>query len=400
MVTGQKSGKEIWQDVSGAGKAYAKPFMDLKGEDNRTMLTIKEQESYDAGRNDVNAAVRVVDTVTAVAGGASLVKNGVKVLKGGGKKSGHADGDGAKGGVPHGHGDGPDGTSGGAMKDGKLKTNAALMPSSLAELGERISQALGNMTAGAAASVPWRVQRVRLSNGQTVPVIVKNDSHMFSEPGGNRGKGNDSGNSKGSPSTSHVDSRESSMPKGTISKESSNSSSVTPVKPKDAPIPKEAPSSKDGTKVRDGDTEGTGKGVIEQGFTPYENRYALDPKTGQLIDFNWVTTRKVDLVADAYIVERVSELKSRLSNTVLKKGGNFGYAEVDIPTLNQKEFYSSSQVDQSSGNPNLNGFSFKPEKPVFKATKAPDIKGDVFIRDTDTEYKILNDLAEKILQEK
>ena len=91
LVTGQKSGKEIWQDVSSAGEAYAKPFMDLKGEDNRTMLTMKEQESYDAGRNDVNAAVRVVDTVTAVAGGASLVKNGVKVLKGGGKKSGHGE---------------------------------------------------------------------------------------------------------------------------------------------------------------------------------------------------------------------------------------------------------------------------------------------------------------------
>ncbi|MGS7052281.1 hypothetical protein, partial [Legionella pneumophila] len=234
-VTGQKSGKEIWQDVSSAGKAYAKPFMDLKGEDNRTMLTLTEQESHDAGLNDVGATMRVVDTAGAIFGGASLVKNGVKVLKSGGKKSGHADGDGAKGGVPHGHGDGPDGTSGGAMKDGKLKTNAALMPSSLAELGERISQALGNMTAGAAASVPWRVQRVRLSNGQTVPVIVKNDHHMFSEPGGNRGKGSDSGSSKGSPSTSHVDSRESSAPsKGTISKESSTSSNVTPVKPKDA----------------------------------------------------------------------------------------------------------------------------------------------------------------------
>ncbi|MFC9711519.1 HNH endonuclease [Paenibacillus sp. NPDC056933] len=222
LVTGQKSGKEIWQDVSSAGEAYAKPFMDLKGEDNRTMLTLTEQESHDAGLNDVGATMRVVDTAGAIFGGASLVKNGVKVLKGGGKKSGHADGDGAKGGVPHGHGDGPEGTSGGAMKDGKLKTNAALMPSSLAELGERISQALGNMTAGAAASVPWRVQRVRLSNGQTVPVIVKNDHHMFSEPGGNREKGSGSGSSKGSPNTSHVD-------------------------------------SKDGTKAKDGNTEGTSK---------------------------------------------------------------------------------------------------------------------------------------------
>ncbi|MFP3434406.1 hypothetical protein SB781_32100, partial [Paraburkholderia sp. SIMBA_061] len=117
--------------------------MDLKGEDYRTMLTLTEQESYDAGLNDVGATMRVVDTAGAIFGGASLVKNGVKTLKGAGKKSGHADGDGAKGGVPHGHGDGPDGSSGGVMKDGKLKTNAALMPSSLAELGERISLALG-----------------------------------------------------------------------------------------------------------------------------------------------------------------------------------------------------------------------------------------------------------------
>ncbi|WP_282189442.1 hypothetical protein [Paenibacillus pabuli] len=37
------------------------------------------------------------------------------------------------------------------MKDGKLKTNEALMPATLAELGERINQAMGKMTAGAAA---------------------------------------------------------------------------------------------------------------------------------------------------------------------------------------------------------------------------------------------------------
>ncbi|KAG2869867.1 hypothetical protein PC115_g25301, partial [Phytophthora cactorum] len=145
LVTGQKSRDQVKQDGASVAEAYAKPFMDLKGEDYRTMLTMTEQESHDAGLNDVGATMRVVDTAGAIFGGASLVKNGVKVLKGGGKKSGH--GDGAKGGVPHGHGDGPDGSSGGVMKDGKLKTNAALMPSSLAELGERISQALGKMTA-------------------------------------------------------------------------------------------------------------------------------------------------------------------------------------------------------------------------------------------------------------
>ncbi|UED72028.1 hypothetical protein HP435_21440 [Brevibacillus sp. HD3.3A] len=95
-------------------------------------------------------------------------------------------------------------------------------------------------------------------------------------------------------------------------------------------------------------------------------------------------------------MDRVSELKSRLSKTVLKKGGNFGYAEVDIPTVNQREFYASSQVDFSSGNPNLNGFSFLPDDPVFNDTKAPDNKGSVFERLEDSEYKIMNDLAQKI----
>ncbi|MGG2919900.1 deaminase domain-containing protein, partial [Brevibacillus parabrevis] len=142
--------------------------------------------------------------------------------------------------------------------------------------------------------------------------------------------------------------------------------------------------------------EGTGEPIVEHGSTPLEYRYALDPNTDQLINFKWLETRKVDPVADAYIIDRVSELKSRLSKTVLKKGGNFGYAEVDIPTVNQREFYASSQVDFSSGNPNLNGFSFLPDDPVFNATKAPDNKGSVFERLEDSEYKIMNDLAQKI----
>ncbi|CAI6084110.1 hypothetical protein PAECIP112173_04182 [Paenibacillus sp. JJ-100] len=253
LVTLQKSGEEIWQDVSSLGEDFAKPFMDLEKDDYLTMLSLTEEESYEAGLNDVGATMRVVDTAGTIFGGAPLVKNGVKVLKGG-KKSGHADGDGAKGGVPHGHGDGPDGAPGGAMKDGKLKTNAALMPPSLTKLGERISQALGNMTSGAAARVPWRVERMQTIDGGYVPVIVKNDSYMFSKTGGNHGKGSDSNSSKGSPHTSHVDSKENGVSsKGTVSKGSSTTSSkVTPSKPKDAPNPKEVPSSKDGTNIGDG----------------------------------------------------------------------------------------------------------------------------------------------------
>jgi hypothetical protein len=94
-------------------------------------------------------------TAGAIFGGASLVKNGVKVLKGGGKKSGLSDGGGVKSSVLHGHGDGPDGSSGGAVRMASSRPMPALMPSSLAELGERINQVLGNTSAGAISSVPW-----------------------------------------------------------------------------------------------------------------------------------------------------------------------------------------------------------------------------------------------------
>ncbi|WP_272039725.1 DNA/RNA non-specific endonuclease [Paenibacillus sp. JJ-100] len=280
LVTGKKSGEEIWQDVSSVGDDYVKPFKDLKGEDYLTMLTMTEEESYEAGLNDVAATMRIVDTATSVVGGVSFAKNGVKMVRSGGNKSGHADGDGAKGGVPHGHGDGPDGAPGGVMKDGKLKTNAALMPPSLTKLGERISQALGNMTSGAAARVPWRVERMQTIDGRTVPVIVKNDSYMFSKTGGNHGKGSDSNSSKGSPHTSHVDSKESSVSsKGTVSKGSpTTSSKVTPSKPKDASNPKEVPSSKNGTKVSEGKTEGMGK-VPNKTFVdnPFDEAGKLKP---------------------------------------------------------------------------------------------------------------------------
>ena len=242
LVTGKKSGEEIWQDVSSLGDDYVKPFKDLKGEDYLTMLTMTEEESYEAGLNDVAATMRIVDTATSVVGGVSFAKNGVKMVRGGGNKSGHADGDGAKGGVLHSHGDGPDGAPGGAMKDGKLKTNAALMPPSLSKLGERISQALGNMTSGAAARVPWRVERMQTIDGGTVPVIVKNDSYMFSKTGGNRGKGSDSNSSKGSPHTSHVDSKETRIPKQMESNPSSTSPKAGSSKPQSTWIPKDTPS--------------------------------------------------------------------------------------------------------------------------------------------------------------
>jgi len=87
-------------------------------------------------------------------------------------------------------------------------------------------------------------------DGRPFMVIVKKDNHMFSDTGGNRGKGGGSGSSKGSPNTSHVDSKENS--KGTVSKESSTTSNVTSTNLKDASKPA-TPSPPDYEKVMYGE---------------------------------------------------------------------------------------------------------------------------------------------------
>ncbi|MFC9711521.1 deaminase domain-containing protein [Paenibacillus sp. NPDC056933] len=100
---------------------------------------------------------------------------------------------------------------------------------------------------------------------------------------------------------------------------------------------------------------------------------------------------------EGYIIDRVAELKQRLSNGALNKsGGNFGYMEVDIPNI-KTEFYAHSQVNGSppAHQPNMNydGFSFKPETIRYPAKDAPDKQGDMIPREGDTEYKMINELA-------
>lgn len=108
-------------------------------------------------------------------GGSSLAKKGTMKINKSGTKSDHGDGSGPKG-FLHGNGDNPDNPAA-VIKDGKFKTNAALSPPSLSELGELIAKTVGKMTEGAAASVPWRIRYMQLPNGGNVPVIMKIDNH-------------------------------------------------------------------------------------------------------------------------------------------------------------------------------------------------------------------------------
>ncbi|GAB1534358.1 MULTISPECIES: deaminase domain-containing protein [Brevibacillus] len=148
----------------------------------------------------------------------------------------------------------------------------------------------------------------------------------------------------------------------------------------------------------DSGNEGTGKDEVEHGSTPHEHRYARDPNTGQLIKFEWAITRAFDPIKDKALLERAAKYKGRLSNTVLKSGkGNFCYTTVELDVkLPKNEYYAHSQVTKHSGNPNIKDISEYPENPVLKATEAPNARGRETLRDDDTEFKILNNIAKDL----
>ncbi|MEI2309080.1 deaminase domain-containing protein [Bacillus nitratireducens] len=108
-------------------------------------------------------------------------------------------------------------------------------------------------------------------------------------------------------------------------------------------------------------------------------------------------TRQIDSVAEAHIIDRVKEIRGNLSSKY-KKAGNFALAEVDVNSLNKKEFYASSKIDEFKGNleEKVPEISLKPNEPIFEASLAPGKDGKPYMRDSDTEYKILNEIALKL----
>jgi hypothetical protein len=101
------------------------------------------------------------------------------------------------------------------------------------------------------------------------------------------------------------------------------------------------------------------------------------------------------------IINRVKEIRSELPSK-LKKSGNFGYAEAEVDGIQQREFFAHSSIDTAADKGALSGMSFKPEgEPIYKAKKVdPDNARidtpEAYLRDYDTEYKILNDIAGKL----
>ena len=111
-------------------------------------------------------------------------------------------------------------------------------------------------------------------------------------------------------------------------------------------------------------------------------------------------SRVIDPKIDSKIYNRVKELRGILTSDY-KGSGNFGYADVNVSGLNKKEFFAHSLIDTSSFKGELRSrvpnISLEPINPVFDAlevNKYNVIDGpDAYLREWDTEYKIMNDVA-------
>ncbi|MFC9712515.1 deaminase domain-containing protein [Paenibacillus sp. NPDC056933] len=106
-------------------------------------------------------------------------------------------------------------------------------------------------------------------------------------------------------------------------------------------------------------------------------------------------TRVIDLETEGFIIDKVKVLRSKLSNRI-KGDLNFAYAKVEIEGIDKNEFYSHSSLNGDNKEKTYADYSLKPTKPKYEATEAPDRSGNVRLRDNDTEYKILNDLASRL----
>ncbi|MEK3785260.1 deaminase domain-containing protein [Paenibacillus sp. FSL K6-1230] len=344
-VTLKKSWSELGNDIVGAGESLIDPFVKVY-DDKGNVLTRSAEESYNAGYNQIKAAERAVDIIGFAKGAAKLAKSVGDMSKG--TPAVHGESTGGKSGSGSGNSGGRgmvaprwNDTLHEAVKslggDGKLKTNALRLPLDIASL-ESFMQSLANrMNIFSKRLIP--VGFGKISNGR--PRWEFEDySRMDSNGRGGSGGGPDK-----PPKDHHEDER-----KRREDEEQQR---------------------------KDEEAEGTGES---------------DPNVsiGKVFP-----TRKIDLNKETHILDRVSELRGKLSNR-LKDELNFAYSEVDIAGIDKKEFYAHSSLNGDNKAKDYADFSLKPPKPKYEATLAPDRGGNIRLRDNDTEYKILNDLAARL----
>lgn len=108
--------------------------------------------------------------------------------------------------------------------------------------------------------------------------------------------------------------------------------------------------------------------------------------------------RIINAVTEYSTMNRVKQIRGLLPSD-LKRGGNLAIATVDIPGL-KSEFYAHNLInvlsDARSAQNAVADISVKPTKDIFQACYAVTSDGRTAIRNKDSEFKILSDIASKL----
>ena len=116
-----------------------------------------------------------------------------------------------------------------------------------------------------------------------------------------------------------------------------------------------------------------------------------------------IMNKKIKLrVADGTILdemaEKIGKYRGKLPSGV-KNSGDFAYANVNINGC-ESSYYASSAIDSLDDYASLAervpDISVQPKKIYYEAIEAIGKNGDVYLRDSCTEYKIINNIAETV----
>lgn len=101
---------------------------------------------------------------------------------------------------------------------------------------------------------------------------------------------------------------------------------------------------------------------------------------------------------DQYFIDKVYELRQKLPSK-LKRSGNFSYAEAEIDGV-KLNYYASSRINTLDRPSTLKEFvpdiSLQPTNIYYDAKKAMSDAGDIYLRNSCAEYKIINDIASNL----
>ncbi|MCM1500691.1 MAG: hypothetical protein NC124_19690, partial [Clostridium sp.] len=141
--------------------------------------------------------------------------------------------------------------------------------------------------------------------------------------------------------------------------------------------------------------------VFVEGYQKTENKAEIASLFEEALANGYVPVRlntdniRVLTDGDSSIASAVASLRGQLPSKLRDKG-NFAYAQVIIDGK-ERVFYASSRVDSLEQSPVLleclPDISVQPEMIYYNARDAINIEGEIYLRDSCTEYKIFNDIA-------